>query len=30
VLKWATDPGSQFGVETPSEAVIPAPDAAYF
>ena len=30
VLKWATDPGSQFGVETPSDAVIPAPDAAYF
>jgi HEAT repeat protein len=30
VLKWATEPGSQFGVETPSDAVIPAPDAAYF
>lgn len=30
VFKWATDPGSQYGIETPSDAVIPAPDAAYF
>jgi HEAT repeat protein len=30
VLKWATEPGSQSGIETPSDAVMPAPDAAYF
>jgi hypothetical protein len=30
VLKWATDPGSQFGVDTPPDASIPAPNAAYF
>ena len=30
VLKWATAPDSQSGADTPSDAVIPAPGAAYF
>lgn len=30
VQKWATDPDAQAAVETPSDAAIPAPDAAYF
>jgi hypothetical protein len=30
VLKWASDPGSQSGEETPSDAVVPASDAAFF
>jgi hypothetical protein len=30
VLRWATEPGSQVGVETPSDAAVPANDAAYF
>ena len=30
VLKWASDPGSQVGVETPVDAGVPAADAAYF
>jgi hypothetical protein len=30
VLRWASDPGSQVGAETPADAVIHPADAAYF
>lgn len=30
VQKWAADPGSQIGAETPADAAVPTADAAYF
>jgi hypothetical protein len=30
VLKWATEPGSESGVDSPSQPVLPKSDAAYF
>ena len=30
VLRWACDPGSQAGAETPVDAVVPASDVAYY